>query len=199
VNLEEARIAVEQRGFDYLSAPRIYVMLNAAKDTFEDVYDWPWLHGLTAGATPLTIPDLKLMRMVKTTTANDELLGLDARQAAMSMTNLAQAGTPEYWWLEGDQKLHVWPGDGAGVNVYYTRDSPALVLPADTPLIPARYHPLWIDYAVVEAYKDSDNYAAAQALRADIGYRLQDVIGRYETRNRQHSSFMTVRDFHEDD
>jgi hypothetical protein len=180
VNLEEARIAVEQRGFDYLSAPRIYVMLNAAKDTFEDVYDWPWLHGLTAGATPLTIPDLKLMRMVKTTTANDELLGLDARQAAMSMTNLAQAGTPEYWWLEGDQKLHVWPGDGAGVNVYYTRDSPALVLPADTPLIPARYHPLWIDYA-------------------DIGYRLQDVIGRYETRNRQHSSFMTVRDFHEDD
>jgi molybdopterin-guanine dinucleotide biosynthesis protein len=115
------------------------------------------------------------------------------------MSNLTQAGTPEYWWLEGDDTLHAWPGDGASLTVFYTADSPALAAPTDTPLIPARYHPLWIDYAVVEAYKDSDNFAAAQALRSDIAYRLQDVIARYETRNRQHSSFMTVRDFHEDD
>ena len=197
MNLDQARQAVEGRGFDYLPAPRIYLMLNTAKDTFEDIYEWPWLHTVTTGPTPLNVPDLKLVLSVKA--GANELYGLDVRQVLAGGTDLLQAGAPGYWWLEGDDTLHAYPGNGADVTLAYVRDSPPLEQPADTPLIPARYHPLWIDLAVCEAYRDSDNFSGAQALRNDITFRLQDVIARYETRNRQHSPFMTVRTLHGDD
>jgi hypothetical protein len=199
VNLDQGREAVKDRGFDYLSSSRLDLMLNTAKDEFEDWWQWPWLEVQSTGPTPLLVPDLKLVLMVKNPSTHDELLGLDLRQANLGVTDLRAAGTPEYWWIEGDQTMHVYPGDGAVIDLNYVADSPPLVDATDTPLIPARYHNLWIDLAVCEAYKDSDNFPAARELRGDVGIRLQDVITRYETRNRQHSPFVTVRGFSEDD
>lgn len=197
MNLSDAQGAVLARGFDYLASDRLTLMLNTAKDEFEDLYEWPWLWTPLAGTTPLTIANFKLMLTVNS--GGLELLGLDPRQVAQDGTDLGQAGTPAYWWLEGANVLHVWPGDGSPVAGAYLADSPPLANPTDTPLIPARYHGLWVDYAVCEAYKDSDNFVAAQALRADIGLRMLDVIGRYEVRNRQHSLLMSLRGFNGDD
>jgi hypothetical protein len=199
MNTGEATQAVKDRGFDYLSNGRVLLMLNSAKDAFEDIWRWPWLETFTIGPTPLTIDDLKLVQMVKNAATDDELLGLTMAQVRQDFTDVSAGGAPQYWWLQGDTILHAWPGDGADVSVWYVADSPALVADTDTPLIPARYHNLWIDLAICEAYKDSDNFAGAQALRADVYARMQDVIGRYETRNRQHSPFMTVRSHNEDD
>lgn len=198
MNVGEAVVAVQERGFDYLSDSRILLMLNAAKNTFEDIYEWPWLITGFAGVTPLTITDLKLILNVTASDTGQELLGLDMRQALIGGDPFV-AGAPDFWFLADATTLYVTPGNGATVNVIYIRDSPELTASSDTPLIPQRYRSLWIDLAVVEAYKDSDNYAGAQALRADINLRMQDVIMRYETRNRQHSPFMAVRDFHEDE
>lgn len=199
MNLADAQQALLNRGFDYLDPSRLTLMLNTGKDAFEDIYEWPWLQTTITAPTPLVLADLKLVMSVTDPATKDELYGLDLRQAAMNSTNLAAPGTPEYWWIEGDDTLHAWPGDGASLTVVYIADSPPLALPADTPLIPARYHPMWIDYAVCEAYKDSDNFPGAQALRQDVTLRMQDVIARYETRNRQHSPFMTKRTVNEDD
>ena len=197
MNLNQGRSALMLRGFDYLSTPQLDLMLNTGKDEFEDTWEWPWLWTPFGGPTPLALDRFKLM--ITCYGGGLELLGLDLRQVAQDGSDLALAGTPRYWWLNGTGELHAWPGDGADVAGVMVAESPPLVDPDDTPLIPARYHGLWIDFAVVEAYKDSDNYAAAQALRADIGLRMQDVIARYETRNRQHSPFMAMRNFHEDD
>jgi hypothetical protein len=199
MNVTQATAAVQARGFDYLSDDRVLLMLNAAKSTFEDIYEWPWLVTGAAGPTPLNVPDLKLILNVKTTDTIRELLGLDIRQTLLGDVNPLLPGVPEFWFIEGASTLHVTPGDGASINVIYVADSPELVAGTDTPRIPSRYHHLWIDYAVVEAYKDSDNFTGAQALRSDIAFRMQDVIMRYETRNRQHSPFMTVRNWHGDD
>lgn len=199
MNLADAQRALLDRGFDYLDPSRSSLMLNTAKDVFEDTYEWPWLQVVITAPTPLVLDDLKLILSVINPATKGELYGLDLRQAAMNSTDLTAPGTPEYWWIAGDHTLHAWPGDGTPLTVVYVADSPPLSLPNDTPLIPVRYHGMWIDYAVCEAYKDSDNFAAAQALRADIVIRLQDVIGRYETRNRQHSPFMAKRTSNEDD
>ena len=59
-------------------------------------------------------------------------------------------------------------------------DSPELSGRPDTPLIPARYHPLWIDFAVIEAYKDSDNSSARRRCAPTSRMRVQDLILRYE-------------------
>lgn len=191
MNLDQARQAVTDRGFDYLAPNRLTLMLNTGKDEFEDLYEWPWLQKPFTGPTPLALPDLKLVMTVASGGA--ELFGLDLRQVAEGGSDLALKGSPRYWWLNGSGELHAWPGDGADVHGVYIADSPPLVNPNDTPLIPVRYHPLWIDFAVCEAYKDSDNFSASQMLRSDVLTRMQDVITRYETRNRQHSPFMSVR------
>jgi hypothetical protein len=197
VNLAEGQAALLRRGFDYLSSDQTALMLNVGKDTFEDAYEWPWLWTPFAGPTPLSIPNFKLMLTVLS--GESELMGLDIRQVVQDGTDVAQTGRPLYWWIEGTDKLHCWPGDGATVSGVCLQDSPALVDGDDVPLIPARYHGLWIDFAVVEAYKDSDNYAAAQSLRSDINARMPDIIGRYEVRNRQHSMLVSQRLLSEDE
>src|SRR3954468_21908094 len=98
MNLGEAAVAVMDRGFDYLSAPRVYLMLNTAKDNFEDVWRWPWLEAVTAGPPPLTLADLKLVLMVKNVMTADELLGLTMSQVMQDFTNVTAAGAPRYWW-----------------------------------------------------------------------------------------------------
>jgi hypothetical protein len=197
VNLSQGQAALLARGFDYLAPEQATLMLNTGKDAFEDIYEWPWLWTTSVGPTPLTVADLKLILTVQC--GGNELMGLDARQVAQDATDLTMRGTPQNWWIEGTGKLHVWPGDGTAISVVYIADSPPLVDGADTPLIPARYHGLWIDFAVVEAYKDSDNFAAAQALRGDIALRMTDIIGRYEVRNRQHALPISQRLLSEDE
>jgi hypothetical protein len=197
VNLAQGQQALMDRGFDYLRPDQTALMLNTGKDAFEDYYEWPWLWTPFNGATPLTLIDFKLM--VTAASGGNELFGLDLRQVAQDGTDLTLKGTPRYWWMNGANELHAWPGDGATISGVMVADTPMLVNPDDEPLIPARYHGLWIDLGVCEAYKDSDNFPAAQALRADIAVRMQDVVSRYETRNRQHSPFITMRAINEDD
>jgi len=198
--LSDAQVELAARGFDYLTPQRMTMMLNAGKNAFEDAWEWPWLQVVMFGPAPLVIPDLKYVTLVKN--GVDELIGLDLRQLGLGSSDLNLPGTPEHWYLAdqvGDAvTMRVWPAGEAELSVVYIRHSPELVDPDDTPLIPARHQSLWIDYAVVEAYHDSDNYAGAQALRGEIAVRLQAVIETYETRNRQHSLPMTVRGFDED-
>jgi hypothetical protein len=88
------------------------IMLNAAKNTLEDAWPFPWLEVVLTGTAPLVIPDLKYVELVKAGTA--ELLGADVRTLAVDDNDLNQTGTPERWYLTdqvGDQvTLRVWPG-----------------------------------------------------------------------------------------
>ena len=205
VNLSQARDELKGRGFDYLSEDRLTIMLNNAKNQFEDVWMWPWLEQTRIGPAPMPVPGLKFVYYVQDTDHDTELIGLDVRQIAQSGSDVNQAGTPAYWWLDGPTGgqdivlVNTWPVAPVALEARVVIDSPELATGTDTPLIPVRYHPLWIDYAVIEAYKDSDNYSAAQALRADIGVRINDLIARYETRNRQHSVLNSQYVFHDDD
>ena len=202
MSLGDAQSELAARGFDYLTASRMTIMLNDAKNTFEDTWEFPWLYGIASGPAPLDVSDLKYVLTVKTA-SDDELLGTDLRILAQDSTDLSLPGTPERWYLTDDvgdrTTLRTWPTSDAALTVVYIRASPELSDVSDGPLIPARYHPIWIDLAVIQAYQDSDNFAGAQALRADVNQRLQDVIERYETRNRQHAEIIAIRNWSEDD
>jgi hypothetical protein len=198
MTLGEAQTELMARGFDYLPGPRQTIMLNDAKNSFEDRWEFPWLEAVAVGTPPFYIPDLKYVLSVKTQ-ANLELFGIDLRALAQDGTDLGLRGPSRYWYLDGETLMRAWPVGADTLTVYHVKHSPELVNPSDRPLIPGRYHPIWIDLAVVQAYQDSDNYAAAQALQADVGLRMQDVIMRYETRNRQHAAFAGVRGLSEDE
>ena len=199
MNLAQARSALASRGFNYLSAGEMDLMLNRGRNDFEDYWPWPWLDATQTGPAPLDIADLKHVRKV-TNSAGAGLWGLEADHVDMAAA--ATIGAAPYWYLQDIAAEHVnvclLPATGEIITVDYTRQSPELADVDATPLIPVRYHSMWIDWSVVQAYKDSDNFAAAQALQGDINARMQLIVERYETRNRMHSPFMTAYVFSED-
>lgn len=200
MNLADARAELAGRGFDYLSAGRMNIMLNRALGDFNDFWPWPWLWRRTTGAAPLTIPDLKFILDVSNADSGAELQGVDLRDLDVTTT----PGAPTQWWLDGPASdssttVRVYPEGDANLAVSYVADSSDLSADADTPDIPRRHHALWIDLAVIQAYKDSDNFPAAQALQGDVNAHLQALVERYETRNRQASQVMAIRAGSEDD
>lgn len=196
MDLAGAQAELAARGFDYLPAARMTTMLNNAKNTFEDYWAWPWLEQAPTGPAPLVVPGLKTVLYVRDSDRGVELPGIDPRD----IDGLTLPGTrPSCWWLDGpaggtdDVTINTWPVSPVTLEARVTVESPELAQPIDTPLIPARYHPLWIDLAACDAYRDSDNFPAAQALRGDVNARLGDLVTRYETRNRQNSQTILIR------
>jgi len=192
VDLAAARAELGDRGFDYLSAPRMDIMLNNARNQLEDEYPWPWLETTTTGSAPLTISDLKSVLYVVDQDADQILAGVDARDVVDRDAGVATAGTADSWWLDGTTTLRTYPVSSASLLVRYVRFSPQLTAGSDTPLIPERYHPVWIDLAVIQAYKDSDNYQAAAALQSDVNARVGRMMEIYAARNRQNQSLQVL-------
>jgi hypothetical protein len=183
VNLGEAITALQDRGFDYLTSARATLMLNTAKNQFEDVAPFPWNEATTTGTAPLTINDVKSVLYVTDMTNDVQLDGFDVRAIVDGDASLDSTGTPQAWYLDGEMTLQVWPANtSASLSVRYVKFSPELEDSDDEPLIPARYHGVWIDLAVVEAYKDSDNLQAAGALLADAQRRLGEIVAVYALR-----------------
>jgi hypothetical protein len=194
MQLSAARTELQARGFDHLSSARCLIMLNRAKNALEDEYPWPWLHTSTTGTAPLTISDLKHIQYVSDTSNDRTLTGVDLRWVREMDASADETGTPQVWWLDGETTLRVWPlNTSINLSVRYVKFSPELSADGDTPLIPTRYHPVWVDYAVVEAYKDADDYANANALLQHL--RMVEVprmIAHYANRNLQNPEAIAV-------
>ena len=122
MNLGEARAELGARGFDYVAAGRMNLMLNRAMTDLEDAYPWPWLKTAVTGAAPLTIADLKYVRSVYDDRQN-EMFGIDDDDDI----DITQTGTPINWWIDDtgtDTTLRVWPvGDATLTVSYYATDS----------------------------------------------------------------------------
>jgi hypothetical protein len=200
VNLSQARTELKARGFDYLSDSRLTTALNNAKNALEDTYPWPWLESTASGAPPLTASDLKFVQYVTVPDDDLVLVGVDARDIPDLDPNITTAGTAEVWWLDGTATIKTYPVTTKSLTVRYVKFSPELVNDADEPLIPVRYHPVWVDMAVVEAYKDSDNHEHANALLNDINARrLPAMLEVYAARNRQNPTYQTLGAWHSED
>jgi hypothetical protein len=197
INLGDAQNELAARGFDYLPTSRMTIMLNRALTDFGDYYNWPWLRKTASGTAPLTITDLKYVLKVFDQTGS-ELFGM----SDFADVDVTQTGTPDSWWIDdtsGSPVMVAYPVGTVTFSIRYIAEAPLLSASTDTPLVPARYHPLWVDLAVIRAYLDSDNFAAASALRQDTEAALQRLVERYETRNRMNSQWIMVRAGSEDD
>jgi hypothetical protein len=200
MDLTAAQTELKARGGDYLSNARLTTFLNDAKSELEDYWDWPWLETTTSGAAPLTIADLKSVLYVVDTSNLRELRGLAAADIVAELDEtITTTGTPEYWWLDGTTSLKLYPAStSAQLSVRYVKFSAELSAGTDTPLIPTRYHNLWIDLAMVRVYKDDDQAQAAAALLQDCYARLYKIVEVYEARNHQNPMIQRVRFASED-
>ena len=185
MTLGEARTELAARGFDYLSAARMNLMLNDALQEIQDYWEWPWLRKTVTGATPLQISDLKTVLKVNDSAGN-EVTGI----SDYDDFDTALTGSPQNWWIDdtsGTPTIVAYPVGTATLTVRYERDITTLSSDADTPDVPNRYNRVWLDYAVALAYEDSDNFAAATQIRARAKTRLDELVARYETRDMQTS------------
>lgn len=194
MDLSAARTELKDRGFSFLTDARATIMLNNAKNALEDEFQWPWLETTATGVAPLTISDLKYVLYVVDTTNRVPLTGVDAVDITDRDAIITTTGAPDSWWLDGATSLKVYPAStSVQLSVRYVKFSPELSGGSDTPLIPVRYHQVWIDYAVVEAYKDSDRYTEANGLLGHIRqYRLPQMVELYGLRNRQNPGYAPV-------
>lgn len=185
--LLQGRTEIKARGYSRFSDSRLTSWGNDAKDQFEDYpFDWPWLKATSTGAAPLTISDLRRVRAVVDTSNKNQLSRMrDTEILEFADNTLATTGAPSWWYLTSDTVLAVYPVQTASLSVPYIKFSPALSADGDTPLIPSRYHGVWVDLweAHVLRYGVKDVASAAtieQAAMQRIGriagvYAMQDV------------------------
>ena len=95
MNLGEARGALASRGFDYLSGGAMNLMLNRARNDFEDHWEWPWLRATATGPAPLDLADLKYVKRV----AGPDGVGIWELRAPVSANYVTTNSESRYWYL----------------------------------------------------------------------------------------------------
>jgi len=182
----ELRTELFARGVDYLNqdaagTTRAKRWLNEAY--IEDVCDeqpWPFLETTVTGTAPLSIADVKDVLYVVDTTNKTRLSSTDIRDVVDVDTDPLTAGTPHSYYLNGASSLAVYPTNTTvSLSVRYVKVPAELSADGDVPVLPARFHPMIVDGAMVRAYRDNDEWEAAgqaqQAFDARLG-RMTDAM-----------------------
>jgi hypothetical protein len=166
-------------------------MLNNAKNALEDEFDWPWLETTDDRRAPLTISDLK--RSCTSSTPRTAPSFGPRRPRHRRPRHERQHRRHPVELVAGRQHAATYPtSTTAQLSVRYVRQ-PGPVGRVGHAADPGRYHPVWIDYAVVEAYKDDDRFNEAQALLNFVrANRLPQIIDAYGDRNRQNPDVQVV-------
>ena len=182
MNLTALRTEFLARGEDFLDSAgttRQDYFLNTAYHRICESYDWPWLFADATGTAPLTITDLRTVHSVVDTTNNNKLVRLDRRQLQDLDPALTSTGAPTYYYRDNETDIKVWPVSSVTLAVRYLKVPPSLALTTDTPLVPARWHNLIVDGAMVEAFKDSEDYNELNSLEAVFQQRLSQMKSTY--------------------
>lgn len=180
MNFKEVREEVVARGFDDFaeSDARIKRWVNQSYRELCDEYPWPFLEANKEGTAPLTIEDLGHVLSVTNKTNESTLAPLDRRQAVGLDPKLDDTATqPSNWYREGETTVKVWPADTSSTFlVRYLKTPKELSEDADTLVIPAAYQDLVVDGAVIRAYKNRDNFEAAQFVRAEWERGVRQMV-----------------------
>ena len=181
-DLASLRTELAARGFDYLSDTRKGNFLNDGYHEVCEYMPWPFLRTTLTGTAPLAIADIEHVLSVYDTTNLYMLQSADNRDLETSV-----AGTPTYYYLDGDT-LKVEPTNtAASLRVVYIKVPADLAATTDTPLVPSRFRSLIVDIAQIKALaEDSDNAELAAALQPRLDAKL--VRMRDGLMSREHSN-----------
>jgi hypothetical protein len=178
VNLTTARTELLARGFNYLDASgttRQDGYLNRALHLINESGPWEYLVTSSSGAAPLTVSDLRSVLSVVHTSGKRYLKALDRRVILEQDPDQSRTGSPEFYWIDGLTTVRVWPISTDSISVRYLKNETDLTT-GETPLLPARYHHVWIDQAAVLAYRDDDNFEAARELQASVDREIAGML-----------------------
>jgi len=164
--------------------------INLAYRRILNAYEWPFTEGTatgTAGAGFVQVADLKKVRFVgdigQATAAPGYPLSkitVDELAEEYKITSLTETGVPAFWWLDNSASptpvIRAYPVGGTLHVRYQKRIDP--LTGTNSPVFDEEYHLLIVDRAMVEVYKDGEEWAAAkealQMFAVDLGAMAQD-------------------------
>lgn len=173
MNFTELREELFARGTDYLNEDAAGVAradrwLNQAIREICSLQMWPFLQETatgSAGTGLVSIPDLRRVRSVVTSEGHP--LQRTTRENLLADGLLTtETGEPERYWIEDGNTVRAYPVGGTITVHYIKRVAP--ISGTEEPPFDEEYHDLVVDRAMIKAYKDSDNFEAAAALKAEF-------------------------------
>lgn len=171
MNFAELVDELQARGFDYLSDARAGQLINWAVAELDETELWPFREASATGTAPLAITDLgTIEQVINVSQSNVSLEPAEYGELVATYGDLSTDGTPSCFyvaWPSGVPTVATFPESSDTIGVQYWRVT-AELSGTDTPAAPERFHKLIVDMAAREAYRDSDNHAAAEGLQAQI-------------------------------
>lgn len=174
--LADLREQLYGRGFNFLDSgggsANADRLLNHAYFEICDLEDWPFLYATTTGAPPVSISDLRAVSSVYDTVGRRHLDVTTYEELVQRCLDVALAGAPCSYWIDGLTTVKTWPVGGA-LTVRYVKYPGALSAGTDEPLIPARFRDIIVTLAAKIAAMDASATQDAQALQAEYDRRLE--------------------------
>ena len=157
------KTSLSDRGFSYLSDTRLGEYVNLGYTRVCEAHPWIWTQATATGNAPLTIATLGQVLSVVDTTNKTPLTVVERDEVIDDMgADLTVTGTPSVAYRSAETVVSVYPVATVALSVRHCA-VPAALTGTDTPILPSRYHLHIVDAAVVEAYLDADDPAAAGA------------------------------------
>ena len=185
MNLTALQTELQARGFDDVTdTTRLNYWINLAYQVdICEAEDWPFLATTATGTAPLTISDLRTVLSVIDSTNAVKLRPMDPSNITDDWdTRLTTTGSPWLYYVTGTTVVSVYPANTtSSLSVRYIKVPAALSAGSDTPVIPDRFHYLIVDAAVRRAYRNKDNFEAAQFLDPIVEEGLQKMRDAYLT------------------
>lgn len=174
MNFTALKQELSDRGFDELSDARLGNFVNQGRAELDMMFKWPYRLATASGASPLTIADLGSIEEVADTgqAGSPPLDYCDRRTLRSTYGDITITGTPAYFYIDNGV-VRTYPVGGT-LSVRYYKRPPQLSGGMDTPLAPADYHLLYVDFACRWAAKDGNQ---PDALSGDILRQLQIMVG----------------------
>jgi hypothetical protein len=196
VNFSELKTELAARGFDYLSDTRLGQYINQAVAELDETELWPYREESVTGTAPLAISDLgTIEQVINVSQSNRSLDPGEYGDLVAMFGDLSVDGTPSYYyvaWPSGVPTVATYPESSDTIGVQFYRVTGEMTGSSDTPAAPTRFHGLIVSIAVREAYRDSDNHQAAEALQAQIDRDLNRMRAALFTDQVQGASFIRI-------
>jgi hypothetical protein len=179
MTFEELKAELAARGFSHLDDDRLGLLINRARARLDGMYTWPYREDSAEGTAPLSLPTLGIVEIVSNESQGYPLEELGYVDLASAGADLAQTGSPTYWYrlsAAGDPVIATYPTSSDTIGVQFWKITDELEADAETPAAPSRYHLLIVDLAQQAAERDRGNHQNAQALQPEIDRQVTEMV-----------------------
>lgn len=186
INFTELKNALSARGFSHETDERLGRWVNRARARLDMKYRWPYRLATTTSIA--TIADIGEVESVSDTTSKAPLEESSYTDLLYDYSDLTLTGTPAFWYRTSTG-VATYPVTTNTVTVRYWK-RPSDLTETATPLAPADYHMLIVDWANAMAERDRGNHQVADGIMADVREQVSEMLDDLISQSEPH--FMRV-------